>query len=340
MNIRITLSRAVFTWIVALAAPAWAQSSSAIGGYTLGYVFDGRSSDLKPMVGIPGAAVLGASLETGVAIQQAYVSPRQNYAVALTDSGAVVVPLPFAADTSAIAPLGFDASAAGVVALSPDGSAGAFYSVNEAAIRIVAGMPDSPAIARTISTAAISGTIRLLAIGNDAAMLVAAVDIPDTGSSVMQIDADGNGRTLTNSTHISALRFMGGGNDLLVADDADDTVSMIQDVPGSALWKPLAAATDGIAGPIGLDVSLDGMRIVVANGRAGNIFEFDPNGPERGTYPCPCAPKGLGRLNGNSVFLLNSVSDAGPLWIFDGDSATPRVLFIPAAVTGPASSAQ
>ena len=72
-----------------------------------------------------------------------------------------------------------------------------------------------------------------------------------------------------------------------MADDADDTVSMIQDVPGSALWKPLAAATDGIAGPIGLDVSLDGTRIIVANGRAGNIFEFDPNGPSAAPIPAP-----------------------------------------------------
>ena len=61
-------------------APAFGQDSGAIGGFTLGFVFDGRSSSLRPLVGIPGAAVLGADLDTGVPLRHAYLSPRQNYA--------------------------------------------------------------------------------------------------------------------------------------------------------------------------------------------------------------------------------------------------------------------
>ena len=113
MNVRILqFVSSVLAGIFAAGAPVWAQSSGAIGGYTLGYVFDGRRSGLKPPVGIPGAAVLGAAVDTGVPIRQAYLSPRQNYAVALTDNGAVLVALPFAADQPGMAPLGFDASAA------------------------------------------------------------------------------------------------------------------------------------------------------------------------------------------------------------------------------------
>jgi len=37
----------------------------------------------------------------------------------------------------------------------------------------------------------------------------------------------------------------------------------------------------------------------------------------------------LSRLNGNAVFLLNAFSNNDPLWLFDGDSATPRVVFVP-----------
>ena len=327
----------ILTLLVGISACA--QNPGAIGGYTLGYVFDGRSSDLKPLVGIPGAAVLGAELDAGVAIRQAYMSPRQNYAVALTDGGAVVVSWQSATDPPVVAPLGLDSTAAGLVALSPDGSAGAFYSVNEAMIRVVTGLPATPVIARSVPAGAVSGTIRLLAINNDASQVVVAADGDGSGSLIL-LDPDGNGRTLTTSTHMSALQFVGDSKDLLLADDADDTVSMVQDVPGSAVWKPLAAAGDGIAGPIGLNVSLDGKLVIVANGRAGNVFAFDPNGPQRDTYACPCTPAGLSRLNGNSVFLLNDVSDSGPLWIFDGDSATRRVVFIPTGQTGAAGSGQ
>jgi DNA-binding beta-propeller fold protein YncE len=147
---------------------------------------------------------------------------------------------------------------------------------------------------------------------------------------------DGGGLfTLANPQHASALRFIGGRNDLLVADDGSDTVGVVQDVPGAALWQPLAGAADGVAGPIGLDVSLDGARLVVANARAGNILVLSAAGAAAGpppvSFPCPCNPAGLGRLNGNAVFLLNGISDNAPLWIFDGDSATQRVVFIPAA---------
>ena len=334
MDSRIPHVLAAFLAGVAALAPAAAQTTGAIDGYTLGFVFDSRSAGLKPLVGIPGAAMLGAQLDAGLPIRQAFVSPRQNFAVALTDSGAVLAALHSATDRPAMAPLGFDSSAARVVALSPDGSAAAFYSDGEAIIRVVTGLPDAPAVARSVPAGAVPGTVRLLAITNDAAQLVAAADTADAGSLV-RIDTDGGVRTLANPAHASALQFIGGSNDLLVADDVADTVAVIQDVPGAAAWQPLAGSADGVAGPIGLNVSLDGNRIVVANARAGNILVLNANGvaggPPTGTYACPCTPAGLYRLNGNAVYLLNGVSDNGPLWIFDGDSVTPRVVFIPAA---------
>jgi hypothetical protein len=326
--------------IWACGGPAYSQASpGAIGGYTLGFVFDARSGSLRPLVGIPGAALLGAPLDAGVAIRQAYVSPRQNYAVALTDGDALVVSFHAPTDPPDVATLGFDSSAAGVAALSADGSAAAFYSVAEGLIRVVTGLPGAPAVAHTVPATAVAGTIRLLAIGNDGATLVAAVD--STGASAATLlDADGNGTTLLSSSHISALQFMGDTRDLLIADDVDDTVSLIQDVSGAALFRPLAAAADGIAGPIGLNISLDRNLVVVANGRAGGIFVLDMTAAQPTTYACPCTPAGLSRLNGNSVFLLNGISENSPLWLFDGDGATRRVLFIPADQGGTTGAGQ
>jgi hypothetical protein len=337
------LRHALFAGIMISLAPASAQTTGAIDGYTLGFVFDIHSSGLRPLVGIPGAAVLGAQLDAGVPIRRAFISPGQNYAIALTDSGVVVVTLRSPVDPPATAPLGFDSSAARRIALSPDGSAAAFYSPDEALVRIVTGLPDTPSVARSITAAAIVGTVRLLAITNNAAQLVAAVDADGNGS-LIGIDADGNVRTLATPAHASALQFIGGSNDLLLADDVDDTVTMIQDVSGSATLLPVAGADAGIAGPIGLNASRDGKQIVVANGRSGNILVFDASGiasgPPLGSYVCPCSPAGLSRLNGNSVFLLDGISDSGPLWIFDGDNATPRVMFIPADGAASAGSGQ
>jgi hypothetical protein len=311
-------------------APAWTQSSGAIDGYTLGFVFDSRTSGLKPLVGIPGAATLGAQLDAGLPIRQAIVSPRQNFAIALTDGGAELAQLRSATDPPPVSPLGFDSTAATIAALSPDGAAGAFYSSGEALIRVVTGLPDAPSILRVVPTNAVPGTLRLLAITNDAAQLVAVADSADA-ESLLRIDVDGSARTLSNPAHAAALQFIASTNDLLVADDASDTVGVVQDVSGAAAWQPLAAAADGVAGPVGLNTSLDGEQIVVANARAGNVLVLSPSGGPPAAFACPCTPSVVARLNGNAVFLLNGISDSGPLWIFDGDSATPRVVFVPAA---------
>jgi hypothetical protein len=321
-----------------LSATAAVAQTGAIGGYTLGFVYDGRVSALRPLVGIPGAALLGAPLDTGGPIRNAYMAPAQNYAVALTDAGAVVVQFVSATDPPTLAPLGFDSSAASVVALSPNGSAGAFYSPNEALIRIVTGLPAAPTIARTVSTSAVSGTIRLLAIGNDAAALVAATDVADSDAIVL-LDANGDSHALAASTHVSALQLVGAAQDLLVADDADDTVSLIQDVTGTGAVQLLADNSSGIDDPVALNVASDG-RLVVANGQGATVVTLAPDGSQQQSYPCPCTPAALSRLNGSAVFLLNSITNSDPLWIFDGDSATPRVVFLPVDQGGASVSGQ
>src|SRR5215831_1047441 len=92
MNMRTSqLLGVLFAGIWTSGGLAHAQDPGAISGYTMGFIFDGRSSSLRPLVGIPGAAVLGPKLETGVDMRQAFLSPRQNYAVGLTENGTVLV---------------------------------------------------------------------------------------------------------------------------------------------------------------------------------------------------------------------------------------------------------
>ncbi|HEY3840803.1 MAG TPA: hypothetical protein VGL72_29725 [Bryobacteraceae bacterium] len=311
---------------------AYAQSSGGFGGYTLGFVFDTRISALRPLSGIPGAATLGAPVDSGGPLRKAYVAPRQNYALALTDSGVVVVQFVSGADPAVVTPLGVDSSAACIVALSPSGAAAALYSPNEALVRIVTGLPGAPVLASSVPVGAVAGSIRLLAISNDAAVLIAVTHDSSSDSTspdaVIVIDNNGNGQNLTNSTHVSALQFANDAHDLLLTDDSDNTLSIIQGLPDAAAYNVLADATAGISGPVAVSTSLTG-NLVVANGGTANILVLDSGGAQIGAYPCLVAPTGLTRLNGNAVFLLNAVSNDNPLWLFDGDNSTPRVVFVP-----------
>ena len=322
---------------------AHAQSSGAFGGYTLGFVFDTRISALRPLSGIPGAALLGAPLDSGGPVRRAFVAPRQNYAIALTDAGAMVVRLVSSTDPPVVTPLGIDSAAAGLVALSPNGAAAAIFSTDEALIRIVTGLPDAPVVARSVPVGAVPGSIRLLAITNDAGVLIAVTHDRSTDSTspdaMVVVDNDGNGQNLTNSTHVSALQFAGDAHDLLFTDDSDDTLSIIQGLPDAPAFRVLADGSAGISGPVALNISSTG-NLVVANGRAANVLVLDSGGSQIGAYPCTVTPTGLARLNGNSVFLLNVISNGDPLWLFDGDSSTPRVMFVPVDQLDPQSVGQ
>ena len=119
--------------ITTLLPVALAQSTGGFGGYTLGFIFDSRVSALRALTGIPGAAILGAPLDAGAPVRQGFVAPRQNYAIALMDSGAAVVQLISASDPPTVTPLGIDSTAAGMVAFSPNGAAAAIYIGDDSA---------------------------------------------------------------------------------------------------------------------------------------------------------------------------------------------------------------
>ena len=58
---------------------------------SVGYVFEPDALALRPILGTPGAAVFGSRVELGMNVRRAWVSPRQNFALAEVDSSAEVV---------------------------------------------------------------------------------------------------------------------------------------------------------------------------------------------------------------------------------------------------------
>ena len=156
---------------------------------------------------------------------------------------------------------------------------------------------------------------------------------------MVSLDNDGNSTNLRNSTHVSALLFSGDTHDLFLTDDSDDKLSLIQGLPDAAVVTILADTNTGVSGPIGVNISSNG-NLVVANGKSANILVLDSSGTQIGTYPCLVPPTGLSRLNGNAVFLLNVISNNDPLWLFDGDTETPRVMFVPVDQVGSQDAGQ
>src|SRR6266480_1379354 len=92
--------------ILVLIAPlALGAAPQFIGGPVLGLISDSGGTAIRPVIGIPGASMLGKPLELEVEIQGAIISQKQDYAIAsrATDGQAILIDM--AAEPPAVIPV-------------------------------------------------------------------------------------------------------------------------------------------------------------------------------------------------------------------------------------------
>src|SRR5688572_26840513 len=57
------------------------SSSTQLAGPGLGMIFDQVRGGLRPILGLPGAAIIGGVVELGLELTQSWISPRHEYAL-------------------------------------------------------------------------------------------------------------------------------------------------------------------------------------------------------------------------------------------------------------------
>jgi hypothetical protein len=298
-----------------------------IAGPVLGYVWDSAAGALRAIQGVPGSSLLGAPMDAGVPVARAAVSPRHDYVLAVTAEGEAAV---LRIGGGRLARRLIEGVAVGAVriALSPEGRAAAlFYDGFETGrVQVVTGLPDQPALAGTLVMSEPPGALEALAV-SDGGLVLAALAGAE-GSTISLMTVEGEIRVIASAGQVSALAFAPGRADALAADRKSNQLLWIVAAAAAAAVRTLAGPDDGIAGPAAVAVSADGRHAVVANADSGTVAEFELEGAARVVVPCRCSPATLERLNGNAIFRLNEPS-AGPMRLFDGDFAEPRVLFVP-----------
>jgi hypothetical protein len=319
MALRVLL---LFTIVLAPAVPA---QESAAGGAMLGYVFDAPRKSIRPILGTPGAALLGAGLSLDVALERAVLSPEHDYALAVADGSWTVFMLTGdGAPARGAALAGISAEAQ--VALSPGGRAAVLADApGGGGIHVVTGLPANPAISRTIPLG-VDTAVVALAVSDDGDTVLAALGSPRP--TITAFDEAGNPRPLLETDNPPTLELSASGN-ALVLDAAGNRVLLVRDVRGAAAVSTVAVAEDGIASPAGAVLSPDGSLAYVANPEYGNVVIFDLNQGSRSFVSCACKPEGVWKLNGEGVFRLSEFS-GGPLWVLEVTSAEARIVFVPA----------
>jgi hypothetical protein len=320
-----TLRLLVFTCLLCQARAA----ESGITGSVLGFLFD-PANGIQPILGVPGAATIGPPLDLGMQLLSVAVSPQQDYALATTDSdGTLTIGLGSSVSlrrqTISVAP---DALAA----LSPTGSAAAVYDQGRNRIQVITGLPDAPAITCEFDLSALPGALLALAISDGGDAVLAGFS-----DGVVALVSDGRVRTISAPERATAARFLRKSGDAVIAGRSG--VYLVRDVTGAAETTLLAAEADGISEPIAVAASNDGKRVFAASARSRAVAVIELAAGAITVTSCSCEPSALAALNGNAVFRLTEPS-GGPVWLFDGDSSEPRIVFVPPYRPQPEGGAQ
>jgi hypothetical protein len=326
---------------LAITAISVEAQQATIAGPVTGYVFDSSAQSLRPILGLPGASLLGAPLDFGSSISGAVIAPRQDTAFLTTADGALHLFALNAASPAEITvsgllggaanPVSFgESSTAGrasrrplrpspssQVVFSPSGTAAALYQAES--IQVISGLPGSPAVAGSFHVGSAPDSF---AVSDDGAVLLISAD-----KSVRLIGSFADLGDLMDTTRNALLAFAPGTHDAAITDPAGAGVVLYHDLTGADTSQVLAPVNPNISAASAAAFSADGKSLLLASASRQSITALDVSAGSSNIIACSCSPTSLARMG--SVFRLNELSSA-PLWLLNPQPAQPQVLFVPA----------
>ncbi len=277
---------------------------------SLGYVYDDNSKAIRQVSGVPGAASLDTAVPAGTSLNSAFVHSRAQLAIAnAKDGGVALVQWTGTPQVTAIS------SALSQVTLAAFSRSGDGAAISDGTtVEVWSGLTSTPALGGTFSP---DGGVTALAI-TDGGTVAAA---NGSGSVVLLGD---NARVLATGGAWTALAFLPNGNDLLAADGAGQTLTLIQDVQNTAAAASVVLTVTEKPGA--LAVSGDGSQ--AALGLADNVTIVNLASGAANSIPCGCQAARIDLLVGNLVARIIDAQTGSEL-LLDADSAQPRIASLP-----------
>jgi hypothetical protein len=278
-----------------------AQVGTRLSGPISGVVFDQHARVLRPIVGVPGASYLGLPIATD--IDAAAVSADGSFALAVA-SGRLSV-FSSLRDTASSAPVDQAIEAVDRLVWSPDGTVAAVYSTQAARAQVIRDVRTIPAAGPAID---IAGAVTSLAVNSEGDLLAGmegGVYLMSAGSAPRLIVASGRPASVSIQ-----------GSDLYIADSTAGTIVLVRNYASAPAASVFA---DGLASPVGVQITADGKRLFAAT--AGDkllqMFELSSRAAV-GRVELDCAPSGLFLLGSRDTWLLNAAGGQDPLYLATG----------------------
>ncbi|MCC6588964.1 MAG: hypothetical protein IT168_19865 [Bryobacterales bacterium] len=282
--------------------------AQALGVPSRGAAVSGKPAALRPVIGIPGAAVLGDVVAQGTFT----LAPGQAWA-AVDSAGALEI-VRMSGQRAKVA----GAATGTLRAFSPQGGRLAIYDGTH--VTVVGGLPRSPAVSQTLGSAPASLTS--LSLSEDG-QLVLAVDASgatyrwsgDTWSAIAGANAISAVQVLGTS-HRAVLVSGSLGNALLL--QADGTLAQLASVQALGTFQVMdrVLLAGSLDGRLALAVAEQGTDLAVIDIESGNVQHV---ALEAGALNLTAGPQ--------SEFAIGSDAATGA-WLLD---ASRRLSYIPAA---------
>jgi DNA-binding beta-propeller fold protein YncE len=322
--------RFVYSFILFLLSllPASAQGMASIAGPSLGFAYDSSLSAIRPIRGIPGAAILGDPIDSGFTVAAAAISPQQDFALALSADDHQVRLIRFENGRHAAVSINNAMVSPDRMIFSPSGNAAVFYQQSSGRLQILTGLPKAPT-AQDLGTAAFNGSQAGLAVSDDGTLVLLAPGGQDS-DPVWLLGADGSSLQLPLPGSSVAVSFRRDSHDVLALTRAGD-LFLARNVDSNSDFSRVHAGDGQTSGPVAVQFSPDGARAYTANA-TGTLAAFDLATGSASMISCQCSPTGLQPLSSGVLFRLNEASRP-PLLLLDGSGAAPRVWFVPLAQT-------
>jgi hypothetical protein len=293
-----------------------------------GFVVDQRSQAVRPIIGIPGASVLGDSVSLGLPIKDMAYGTGADLGMAIDAvSGRAVVISGLRAGQAALKSLDTTFAPVTMFALNAAGTAGVIYSQDLRQVQFINQLLDAPQASEPI-TLSVPG--ELLSIAVDGSGKLALLGFQDSGGGFvyrLRSEATANPVLITQAGIPQAIKFAADDASAIVACGGTNEIVRIEGVTDTPVTSALFSFSDGVDDPVALYQEPTG-RVLVANRGSLTLIELDfDNRSASVRFDLVSAPTRIAPLV-RGVFVLNEVG-ANPLLLLDNAADNRRVVFVP-----------
>jgi DNA-binding beta-propeller fold protein YncE len=322
------ISKRIILAFCAASLALWA-AALPVGGPSPGLVFDARSHTVRPMIGIPGAAYLGAAVVSDA--NAAFVAPDASTVLTVDMSGGVAIHSGAKASSRNRIVIPGALGNANLVAWAPDSNSVAIYSGTSGRAQILVNLAKSPSAGEAFDLSALPGTVSALAF--DGQQLLLGVT-SDNAGGVYSVTTNGAPLRIAAATAPSAILVSGG--DLYFADRSARQLWRMQGFAGQSAPTLFTGDSGVLASPAGLALSMNGKQIYLADAGSRKLAVYDVAAASLvRSQDLDFTPTMLARIGSAPVLLLNDggAQDRAPIYVLtDAGLDALGVYFVPVHV--------